>query len=254
MSYHYYDKSIPLYARVAAILNNKITRGQLQPGQKLKKEKELAVELGVSRITIRHALALLEKEDLIVRKRAAGTFISKNVPLKKQKIVSGSIYDIVVEAEEFQVHPLGMKNILVEEASIARDIHDFFGLNNKDQITWIQRLRLKNLEPVYFLENFIPMEYSHVLNLKNLEEKPLLKIMKEESNLIVSRGEMFIESIPADAEISKILKTGLFDPLIFFQVFCWLDSDKPFEIANLYMRPEYFKYKVVLNSEGYGKI
>ena len=55
-----------------------IERGSLQPGQKLESERELAISTGVSRSTLRQALAALEESGAIRRVpgRGGGTFIA----------------------------------------------------------------------------------------------------------------------------------------------------------------------------------
>ena len=51
---------IPLYSRVSSIIQNKILSGQYEPRDKLPTEDELVEYFGVSKITVRNALALLE--------------------------------------------------------------------------------------------------------------------------------------------------------------------------------------------------
>jgi GntR family transcriptional regulator len=64
---------------VRRILTEQIAAGQLRPGQRLGAERELAAELGVSRATLRQALAVLEESGMVRRVpgRGGGTFVSK---------------------------------------------------------------------------------------------------------------------------------------------------------------------------------
>ena len=50
------DAPMPLYARLRDGLRAGILGGQLEPGEKLPSEAELAMAHGVSRITVRQAL------------------------------------------------------------------------------------------------------------------------------------------------------------------------------------------------------
>jgi GntR family transcriptional regulator len=57
-----------------------IERGELVPGDKLPVEEQFAASLGVSRMTLRQALATLEKAGTVLRKRGrgvGGTFVSE---------------------------------------------------------------------------------------------------------------------------------------------------------------------------------
>ena len=64
---------------VRRALAERIGSGQLRPGQRLGAERALAAELGVSRATLRQALAVLEDGGLVRRVpgRGGGTFVAK---------------------------------------------------------------------------------------------------------------------------------------------------------------------------------
>ena len=64
------------YRTVADELERQIVSGELRPGERMSGENELARTFRVSRVTIRTALALLEKKALIVRRAGAGTFVA----------------------------------------------------------------------------------------------------------------------------------------------------------------------------------
>jgi len=71
--------SAPAHVQIAAWLRGAIARGELLPGRRLPGERDLAVLLGVSRMTLRQALAELEASGDIVRVagRAGGAFIAE---------------------------------------------------------------------------------------------------------------------------------------------------------------------------------
>ena len=68
----------PAHAQIADWLRVAIGRGELLPGDRLPGERELASSLGVSRMTLRQALADLEAHGDLVRipGRAGGAFVS----------------------------------------------------------------------------------------------------------------------------------------------------------------------------------
>ncbi len=66
----------PLYVEVMEELEKLIKGRKLQPGEKLPSVESLTEILGVSRSTVREALANLETQGLIIRKQGSGTFVS----------------------------------------------------------------------------------------------------------------------------------------------------------------------------------
>ena len=73
------NKFIPIYYQIANLLRRKIEQGELEPGDKLPNEMDLAKMFDVSRVTLRQALSLLEEDDLLVRERRNGTFVKKTI-------------------------------------------------------------------------------------------------------------------------------------------------------------------------------
>ena len=62
----------PAYSRVAEHLRRNIRMGNLVHGASLPPEPELAKDFGISRVTLRHALRLLEQQGLIHKRRGKG--------------------------------------------------------------------------------------------------------------------------------------------------------------------------------------
>jgi GntR family transcriptional regulator len=73
------SSSAPAHARIERWLTDVIGRGDLVPGDRLPPEGDLAALLGVSRMTLRQALASLESVGTVVRKpgRRGGTFVDE---------------------------------------------------------------------------------------------------------------------------------------------------------------------------------
>jgi GntR family transcriptional regulator len=108
---------------VRRALGDKIAGGQLRPGQRLGAERELAAEFGVSRATLRLALAVLEESGQVRRVpgRGGGTFVAKGkierdlsrivgVPalLRSQGVVAGTrvLSARLAEADDVTVQAL----------------------------------------------------------------------------------------------------------------------------------------------------
>jgi DNA-binding GntR family transcriptional regulator len=69
------EEALPKYVQVATYIRDQITRGELQPGEEVPSERQIAEEWGVSRPTATRALALLRVEGLVDSRQGAGTFV-----------------------------------------------------------------------------------------------------------------------------------------------------------------------------------
>ncbi|MFD0855394.1 GntR family transcriptional regulator, partial [Actinomadura adrarensis] len=67
----------PRYVVIAGELRDRITSEKLAPHTLLPSERELSEIHGVSRMTARQALALLEKEGYVYRRPPRGTFVAE---------------------------------------------------------------------------------------------------------------------------------------------------------------------------------
>jgi GntR family transcriptional regulator len=95
----------PAHAQIVERLTDAIAAGELSPGDRLPPERDLAAELGVSRMTLRQALASLESRGLVRRaigrrggtwvaqpklERDLGTFAGLSEQLRRQGVVAGA--------------------------------------------------------------------------------------------------------------------------------------------------------------------
>ena len=76
----------PKYLLVADTLLKEIARGIFRDGQTLMTEEELRVRFDVSRQTVRQAIALLEDDGLVDRRRGSGTYV-RHGPRRHQGMI-----------------------------------------------------------------------------------------------------------------------------------------------------------------------
>lgn len=65
-----------LYEQIVAQIQQRILSGELQPGDKLPAERELAEQFGVSRTAIREAMKALTQRGLVLIQPGRGTFVT----------------------------------------------------------------------------------------------------------------------------------------------------------------------------------
>ena len=70
------DSALPLYQQLQRALAHAIDRGVLAPEDALPSERQLAADLGISRITVRKAIDALAAEQRLVSRHGAGNFVA----------------------------------------------------------------------------------------------------------------------------------------------------------------------------------
>ena len=104
--------------RTAEALRVRIADGQLQSGERLPTEKEMAVEFGVSRTVVREAVAGLRADGLIKARHGVGVFVAaKSEPERSVggstdvTFATASILDVLELRMAVEVHAAGLAAI-----------------------------------------------------------------------------------------------------------------------------------------------
>ena len=82
--------ALPLYQQLQRALREAIEQGALGPDDALPSERQLAAELGISRITVRKAIDGLADEGLLVRRQGSGNFVGARIEKNFAKLTSFS--------------------------------------------------------------------------------------------------------------------------------------------------------------------
>jgi GntR family transcriptional regulator len=81
---------VPLYTQLQRALRRAIDARVLRPDDALPPERDLAVDLEISRITVRKAIEGLVAEGILTRRQGAGTFVTARVEKNFSKLTSFS--------------------------------------------------------------------------------------------------------------------------------------------------------------------
>ncbi len=73
------------HEHLKARLLNEMVAGRLKPGELLPSENQLAKDFGMTRVTVRHAMASLENDGLIRRVQGKGTFVEDDARRKLKR-------------------------------------------------------------------------------------------------------------------------------------------------------------------------
>ena len=103
--------SKPKYLQVADILRREIAEGVFRDGDKLTTEEELRFRFRVSRQTVRQAIAQLEDDGLVDRRRGSGTYV-RHGPRKRQGTVHVGVVTTYITDYIFPSIVQGMESVL----------------------------------------------------------------------------------------------------------------------------------------------
>lgn len=144
------------YEQIADYLRTLIAEGQ--PGDRLPSEAELCTRFGVSRMTARQAVQVVANEDLIDRRRGAGTFIrSRPVPrdLGSPLSFTGSM--------RARGMTTASQTLTWDEVELGPDETSALGLDDDRKGYVLERLRLADGTPMAIERVVMPRELALAL-------------------------------------------------------------------------------------------
>lgn len=145
------------YEQIADHLRTLVSAGQ--PGDRLPSEAELCSRFGVSRMTARQAVQVVANEDLIDRRRGAGTFIrSRPVPrdLGSPLSFTGSMRARGMSS--------GSQTLAWEEVLLSREEATALDLGDDRKGFVLERLRLADGTPMAIERVVMPRELAVALS------------------------------------------------------------------------------------------
>jgi GntR family transcriptional regulator len=139
--------------QVDEILLERIRDETYLPGSRIPSESELSDELGVSRATIRTALAKLAANGLILRKQGDGTYV--NARARDASALFGNLWDLVELIAGNGFKP-SIRFLSIERRSATEKEAFALALETGDELICLRRLFYADQQPVILADNAIP--------------------------------------------------------------------------------------------------
>lgn len=171
-----YHSSVPLYSQLANILNRKIENQELKINDQLPTELSLCETLNLSRSTVRRALALLEREGVIVRKQRLGTIVCK--PKLNRNL--NTMYNFTHEMVSMGLKP-SSRVLRFEIGKPSSIVAEHLNITENENVYKITRLRIANDQPIILETAYIPIRFCRNLTLENLNDS-LYTMISEYTN------------------------------------------------------------------------
>jgi GntR family transcriptional regulator len=198
---------IPAYQRIQGAIRQIIQAGQLRPGDAVPSERELAKIHDVSLMTARHALATLEQEGVVERRRGVGTFVSPP-KIHFNKLMS---YTEQMRSRSLTAASkvLFAKVVDDEEEATAR-----LSLPPKTMVIKLERLRHAAGEP-FALEScyFAAKQFAGLLS-EPLERDSLFGIIERKYGVKLGYADEEVDATAADLRTADLLGVPKREPLL----------------------------------------
>lgn len=191
-------KPMAAYQKIQQTILRQIEKGELKPGDAVTSERELARIHGVSLMTARHGLSILEREGVVLRRPGAGTFVS--VPkIDFNKLASFT--------EEMSARGLSVRSKVLSFV-VANTEHEAaarLGLLPGDRVIRFERLRLGGDEPFAVETCYLPASQFPGLRSDMLERGSLFSMLKYNHDVELAYSDEEIDATTPTALTARLL-------------------------------------------------
>ncbi|MGA0368038.1 MAG: GntR family transcriptional regulator [Kiritimatiellia bacterium] len=223
-------KNVSLYQQVASTLREDILRGKWEPGGLMPTEAALCAEFSVSRLTVRHAVAILEEEQLVVRRRGSGTYVSphptRRIPLEVD--YTGSMRNHA---------PSIRRKLLQRDARRKADeiLAQTLRLPEENpSLLWFQRADSLGKNVVAVDTGYIPERFADQLQPADLKRVDFLEVWSQKQNFTIHFCRQSIEAAPCPEDWAGVLELPAGAPVLMATEIYETESDVIGKFVSLY--------------------
>jgi GntR family transcriptional regulator len=208
------------YRKIQRVIQDRIQKGALNPGDTVPSERELARTHGVSLMTARHALAGLEREGIVERRRGAGTFVA---PPKIQFNKLASFTEQMTSRGLSSVSRVLQSSLVDGEPDVAARL----GLPSESRLIRLDRLRLAAGEPLAVETCYLAGDEFMGLLGASMDRRSLFNILENEYAVRLSYADEEVDATSAEAKTAKLLDVPRGTPLLRMRQVIYSTSGRP---------------------------
>ena len=199
--------AIPAYQRIQSSIRKRIDAGQLRPGDPVSSERDLAKLHDVSLMTARHALASLEQEGIVERRRGVGTFVAAP-KIHFNKLMS---YTEQMAARSLVA---ASKILYAKFVDNEPDVAARLSLPATGQMIKLERLRHAADEPFALETCYLSAAEFPGLLSAPLQRESLFAILERNYDVKLGYADEEIDATPADPRTAELLRVPRREPLL----------------------------------------
>jgi GntR family transcriptional regulator len=229
------ESALPFYFQLAEVLEREIRNGRWDRGARLASEPELCEYYGLSRTTVRQALARLEQRGLIERRKGHGTFVESVPP---------SLW-LLQSSEGFfqdEVDRLGRtvtSNVLrAKRGPLPSWACGALEVPPGSQGATMERLRSVDGLVALYVVNHVVADAADAALAPGDPNESLYRRLRDRAGLEPHGGRRTLEAIAAEPRVARLLELPEGAPVAFIQSVAWDAAMRPFDCYRAWLRTD----------------
>lgn len=236
----------PRYYTIYRVLKQAIENREFAPDAPLPGENGLARKFGVSRLTIRRSLDLLQQEGLVDRRHGSGTY--PRLQNARLQPLAADINQLLAKLEDMGANTQVRVLEFGYEAP-GPDVQHRLELGPRALVQKAVRVRHYEGAPFSYLVTYVPEAFGRHYDGRDLVSQPLQSLLRK-AGVVLESAEQSITATLADAPQAEALGVGVGSPLLCIKRVIRNDENVPVEYLLAAYNPERFEYRMTMSKAG----
>jgi GntR family transcriptional regulator len=215
---------------------------ETESGERLPSEPKLAVELGVSRASLREAMRTFETRGLLQKKQGVGTFVIHPSQVFDASLENLNSLETIAEQLGLDV---SMGDLRVSRCSVDNDQMETLELPKGIEILQVSRVILAEGRPVAYLEDNLPVGIIKEEDVDRNFTGSVLDLLIKRDDIPLASSKCEISAIGATKELAQALDIQRQDPLLVFSSLLYSTEGEIIDSSFSYFLPGYFHFHIV---------
>lgn len=239
-----FDREAPsaLHSQVSDAIRSLIVSGTYPPHHQLASEPELAVELGVSRGTLRRAISTLIDEGLLKQVHGKGTFVTETLlePAVAQKLSTLS--------EDFASQGVTLATHVLSSGLVApvRHVATMLRVPDGESVLQLERTRSTADSPIALLHNYVRRDLAPGIENINFSELTLFAALEGQFGLSIGNARRTFSAIAATPQIATALAVDEGAPVLYLEQLTFLADGTPLEYSDVWINSNQLRVVTLL--------
>ncbi|MGJ3248796.1 MAG: GntR family transcriptional regulator [Elainellaceae cyanobacterium] len=214
---------VPLHLVISEKLREQIASGIYAPGEQLPSEFDLGAHFGVSRTTVRRAIANLINQGLVSTQQGKGAFVKEREKISFSLSNPLTFFDLDLVRQGILAK---IQTIRFDTLQPSNEIRTRLGLPHSDSLIWQQqKIILGNQAPVALDIAYFPFEVGS--QLKDQLQDGFTYATLDANGFPLNHADVMLEGTHATYEIGTCLEVPLGAPLLIYRYVAYTTGDRP---------------------------
>jgi GntR family transcriptional regulator len=229
----------PLYLQLQKVIQEWLGAGKLKADEALPSERDLARQLGISRVTVRKALAGLVEKGILVQRWGSGTFIAPATHVEQPLSRLSSFTDDMI------TRGLAPGARLLERSSGPSSPVESMalGISPGDRVSRLKRLRLAAGTPMAIEHAVVPAKF---LPDPHMVERSLYTTLNG-LGFAPRRALQRLHAVLLNAEQALLLDVPMGSPALYIERRSFLENGEAVEFTASYYRGDAYDFVAELS-------